>query len=90
MVEHLGIAPSIPTWKAGVYLSTPMLETKLESRKGIAPLFAVLQTAACATRPTGQAFWGNWFVANYGLCGVSFQKMSLPKISITVSAAFGV
>ena len=25
MVEHLGIAPSIPAWKAGVYLSTPML-----------------------------------------------------------------
>ena len=31
---------------AGVYLSTPMLEMKLESRKGIAPFFAVLQTAA--------------------------------------------
>ena len=25
LVEHLGIAPSIPAWKAGVYLSTPML-----------------------------------------------------------------
>src|SRR4029078_10694718 len=25
MVEHLGIAPSIPAVKAGVYLSTPML-----------------------------------------------------------------
>ena len=25
MVEHLGIAPSIPAWKTGVYLSTPML-----------------------------------------------------------------
>ena len=33
VVEHLGIAPSIPAWKAGVYLSTPMLEMKLESRK---------------------------------------------------------
>ena len=28
MVEHLGIAPSIPVWKTGVYLSTPMLEKK--------------------------------------------------------------
>jgi hypothetical protein len=46
MVEHQGIAPCIPAWKAGVYLSTPMLEMKLESRKGIAPFFAVLQTAA--------------------------------------------
>ena len=53
LVEHLGIATSIPVWKTGVYLSTPMLETKLESRKGIAPLFAVLQTAAWAARPTG-------------------------------------
>ncbi len=25
MVEHQGIAPCIPAWKAGVYLSTPML-----------------------------------------------------------------
>ena len=31
MVEHQGIAPCIPVWKTGVYLSTPMLE-KLESR----------------------------------------------------------
>jgi hypothetical protein len=53
MVEHLGIAPNILAWEAGVYLSTPMLEMKLESRKGIAPFFAVLQTAAWAARPTG-------------------------------------
>ena len=46
LAEHRGIAPCIPAWKAGVYLSTPMLEMKLESRKGIAPFFAVLQTAA--------------------------------------------
>jgi hypothetical protein len=26
MVEHRGIAPCIPVWKTGVYLSTPMLE----------------------------------------------------------------
>ncbi len=26
MVEHRGIAPRIPVWKAGVYLSTPMLD----------------------------------------------------------------
>jgi hypothetical protein len=45
VVEHQGIAPCIPVWKTGVYLSTPMLE-KLESRAGIAPAFAVLQTAA--------------------------------------------
>ena len=25
MVEHQGIAPCIPVWKTGVYLSTPML-----------------------------------------------------------------
>jgi hypothetical protein len=45
MVEHQGIAPRNPAWKAGVYLSTPMLE-KMESRTGIAPVSAVLQTAA--------------------------------------------
>src|SRR6266566_8071531 len=45
MVEHQGIAPCIPVWKTGVYLSTPMLE-KMESRAGIAPASAVLQTAA--------------------------------------------
>ena len=45
LVEHLGIAPSIPVWKTGVYLSTPMLE-KLESRVRFALTFAVLQTAA--------------------------------------------
>ena len=37
LVEHLGIAPSIPVWKTGVYLSTPMLEMRLESRAGVAP-----------------------------------------------------
>ena len=52
MVEHQGIAPCIPVWKTGVYLSTLMLG-KLESRAGIAPAFAVLQTAAWADRPTG-------------------------------------
>lgn len=26
MVEHQGIAPCIPVWKTGVYLSTPILE----------------------------------------------------------------
>jgi hypothetical protein len=44
LVEHQGIAPCIPVWKTGVYLSTPMLE-KMESRAGIAPASAVLQTA---------------------------------------------
>jgi len=29
MVEHHGIAPCIPAWKAGVYLSTPMLDKGL-------------------------------------------------------------
>src|SRR5262249_9565291 len=28
LVEHQGIAPCIPAWKAGVYLSTPMLDGK--------------------------------------------------------------
>jgi hypothetical protein len=45
LVEHQGIAPCNPAWKAGVYLSTPMLE-EMESRTGIAPVSAVLQTAA--------------------------------------------
>src|SRR5512140_2553752 len=53
MVEHQGIAPCIPVWKTGVYLSTPMLEMKLESRAGVAPTCTVLQTAAWAARPTG-------------------------------------
>src|SRR5207245_1796026 len=35
-----------------VYLSTLMLE-EMESRAGIAPASAVLQTAACTARPTG-------------------------------------
>jgi hypothetical protein len=30
MDEHQGIAPCIHAWKAGVYLSTPMLENKME------------------------------------------------------------
>ncbi len=29
VVEHLGIAPSILAWKAGVYLPTPMLEREI-------------------------------------------------------------
>ena len=45
MDEHQGSAPCIPVWKTGVYLSTPMLE-EMESRAGIAPASAVLQTAA--------------------------------------------
>ncbi len=45
LVEHQGIAPCIPAWKAGVCLSTPMLG-ELESRAGIAPAFAALQAAA--------------------------------------------
>ena len=66
VVEHQGIAPCIPVWKTGVYLSTPMLGKqleppyvgcyvglKLESRAGIAPACAVLRTAAWADRPTG-------------------------------------
>ena len=30
MVEHQGIAPCIPDWHTGVYLSTPMLGKQLE------------------------------------------------------------
>ena len=45
MDGHEGNALSIPVWKTGVYLSTPMLE-EMESRAGIAPASAVLQTAA--------------------------------------------
>ena len=52
MVEHQGIAPCIPVWKTGVYLSTPMLE-KMECRARVALAWAVLQTAAWAARPTG-------------------------------------
>jgi hypothetical protein len=45
-----GSAPCIPVWKVlahgqGVYLSTLMVE-EMESRAGIAPASAVLQTAA--------------------------------------------
>ena len=36
MVEHQGIAPCIPVWKTGVYLSTLMLE-EMESRAGVTP-----------------------------------------------------
>ena len=32
MVEHQGIAPCIPAWKAGVYLSTLMLAVTCSSR----------------------------------------------------------
>ena len=45
MDEHQGSAPCIPVWKTGVYLSTLMLG-EMESRAGIAPAFAALQTAA--------------------------------------------
>ena len=45
MDEHQGSAPCIPVWKTGVYLSTPMPD-EMESRAGIAPASAVLQTAA--------------------------------------------
>jgi hypothetical protein len=45
MVGHEGSAPCIPVWKTGVYLSTPMPD-EMESRAGIAPASAVLQTAA--------------------------------------------
>src|ERR1035437_765738 len=51
MVEYQGIAPCIPVWKTGVYLSTPMLG-EMESRVSIALTCAVLQTAAWAARPT--------------------------------------
>jgi hypothetical protein len=56
LVEHQGNAPCIPVWKTGVFLSTPMLE--MESRAGFAPASAVLQTAACAARLTGQYWFG--------------------------------
>ena len=52
MVEHQGSAPGIPVCKTGVYLSTS-IPGEMESRAGIAPASAVLQTAACAARPTG-------------------------------------
>ncbi len=42
MVEHRGIAPRTPAWKAGVCLSIPMLDWKLESRGRVA-----LPVAAC-------------------------------------------
>ena len=45
MDGHEGSAPSTPVWKTGVCLSTPM-PGKMESRAGIAPASAVLQTAA--------------------------------------------
>ncbi len=50
MVEHLGIAPSIPAWKV---LADGHQRVSLNTYarneigvKGIAPFFAVLQTAA--------------------------------------------
>ena len=45
MDGHEGSAPSTPVWKTGVCLSTPM-PGEMESRAGIAPASAVLQTAA--------------------------------------------
>jgi hypothetical protein len=44
MDGHEGSAPSTPVWKTGVCLSTPMPD-EMESRTGIAPVSAVLQTA---------------------------------------------
>ena len=62
MVEHQGIAPSIPAWKAGVYLPTPLLG-EMESRAGVAPACVVLQTTASAARPTGY----NRFVSEHNV-----------------------
>jgi hypothetical protein len=45
MDGHEGSAPFTPVWKTGVCLSTPM-PGEMESRAGIAPASAVLQTAA--------------------------------------------
>ena len=36
MDGHVGSAPTIPVWKTGVYLSTPMPE-EMESRAGVTP-----------------------------------------------------
>ena len=52
MDGHEGSAPSIPVWKTGVCLSTPM-PGKMESRARIALAYVVLQTTAWAVRPTG-------------------------------------
>ena len=65
LVEHQGIAPCIPVWKTGVYLSTPML-VEMESRAGIAPASAALQAAAWANRPTGHEIQSMAFSANAG------------------------
>ena len=46
LVEHEGIAPSTPVWKTGMFLSTLMLEWKLESRVGVAPTWTALQAVA--------------------------------------------
>ena len=45
MDGHEGSAPSIPVWKTGVCLSTP-IPGEMDTRAGIAPASAVLQTAA--------------------------------------------
>ena len=45
MDGHVGSAPTIPVWKTGVYLST-LMPDEMESRAGVAPTYAVLQTAA--------------------------------------------
>src|SRR5215467_11946724 len=49
MVEHQGIAPCIPAWKAGVYLSTPMLknEVGLPSRSSRAATKMTAYALAC-------------------------------------------
>jgi len=41
MVEHQGIAPCIPVWKTGVYLSTPMLVGN--------PVLELIQRLLCHT-----------------------------------------
>jgi len=63
LVEHQGIAPCIPVWKTGVYLSTPMLERNWNLRIrfvhwSFCRIGRVLPDAACrrfhAIRPKPQ------------------------------------
>lgn len=51
MVEHHGIAPCIPAWKAGVYLSTPML-VKKEPENTVCSLVLLSDWP----RPAGRSF----------------------------------
>lgn len=64
MVEHLGIAPSIPAWKAGVYLSTPMLDMKLACRAEARGRLAKLPTYALSC--FGAAAFARSIVASEG------------------------